>query len=240
MAASRLSWFIPVVCLFVPAVPFVSLLCAATAPVASPEVLEASRVFLEFDAAADNLALRVGLDGEDWRDIQIVSPDGKMLFVARGQGPLGRLGLADLSFTAVAAPLDTVPLAHLLLAFPEGRYVFIGTNAQGQRVEGHDHLDHIVPAPPVVDVEVSGGVVTVSWSPVTQVAEGFPEEPVDITAYRVLGEKGFSASLPPTATSLTLPPQVVDFLGSGSHKIQVLAIEKGGNRTVSTASFILP
>jgi hypothetical protein len=72
------------------------------------------------------------------------------------------------------------------------------------------------------------------------VAEGFPEEPVDITAYRVLGEKGFSASLPPTATSLTLPPQVVDFLGSGSHKIQVLAIEKGGNRTVSTASFILP
>ena len=65
MAASRLSWFLPVVCLFVPALPFVSLLRAATAPVVSPEVLEASRVFLEFDAAADNLALRVGLDGEE-------------------------------------------------------------------------------------------------------------------------------------------------------------------------------
>jgi hypothetical protein len=82
--------------------------------------------------------------------------------------------------------------------------------------------------------------VTISWQPVTSVAEGFPEAPVEITGYRVLTEKGFGASLPPTATSLALPSQVVEFFGSGSHRFQVLAIEKGGNRTVSGGTFVLP
>jgi hypothetical protein len=241
MNATRLSWFIPVVCLFLPAaVPFASLLRAAAPPALAPEQLEASRVFLEFDAASGDLALRVGLEGEDWRDIQIVSPDGKMLFGARGQGPLSRLGLANLSFAGVAAPLDQVPLDHVLKAFPEGRYEFVGTTGSGQRVVGHDNLNHVLPAAPVTDVQVSGTTVTISWQPVTSVAEGFPEAPVEITGYRVLAEKGFGASLPPTATSLVLPSQVVEFLGSGSHRFQVLAIEKGGNRAVSTGSFILP
>jgi hypothetical protein len=232
MTASRLSWFIPVVCLFLSAVP---------APLtAAPEELQAARVFLELDAAANDVALRVGLEGEDWRDIQVISPDGRLLFGARGQGPLSRLGLADLSFAGVAAPLDQVPLEHVLKAFPEGRYDFIGSTSLGQRVEGHDHLNHVVPAAPVIDVQVSGTTVTISWQPVTQVAEGFPEAPVDIVAYRVLTDKGFGATLPPTATSLTLPSQVVDYLGSGSHRVQVLAIEKGGNRTLSTGTFILP
>jgi hypothetical protein len=231
MIASRLSWLVPAVCLFVP---------AAALPAASPGVLTSSNVFLEYDAASGDLALRVGLGGEEWRDIEIIGPDGKILFAAKGQGPLSRLGLANLSFTGVAAPLDKVPLEHLFQAFPEGRYDFVGTTSLGLLVNGHDQLNHIVPAAPVIEVSTEGGVVTVSWTPVTEVAQGFPEEAVTITGYRVLGEKGFAASLPPTATSLTLPSQVADFLGTGSHKIQVMAIEKGGNRTVGTASFTLP
>jgi hypothetical protein len=231
MAASRLSWFIPVLCLFVP---------AAALSASSPDMLGSSNVFLQYDAASGDLALRVGLTGEDWKDIQIITPDGRILFGARGQGPLGRLGLADLSFTGDATPLDKVPLERLLLVFPEGRYQFVGTNSLGQRVLGHDTLNHVVPAAPVIEVGTEGGVVTVSWAPVTDVAQGFPEEPVTITAYRVLGEKGFAATLPPTATSLTIPSQVVDFLGSGAHTVQVLAVEKGGNRTVGTATFTLP
>ena len=85
--------------------------------------------------------------------------------------------------------------------------------------------------------------LVIDWDPVTQ---RFPGStlPVTIAGYEVIVEqdkpqpalpRSFDITLPASVTRVTVPPQ---FLRTNTdYKFEILAIEQGGNQTISEGSF---
>lgn len=208
---------------------------------AAPPRFEAAKLFIEFNQTDNDLGFHVFLDAEDWKSVQIVNPSGVTIFTATGKGPYGRpnLGLSEMFFEGSEPSLDDVPLATLLALFPEGKYKFIGTMADGVKLTATSVFSHAVPDGPVVSTEVSGGAVIIRWQPVTGPPPGFPNEKIQIVGYQVLVDP-FEVTLPASATQITLPQEFVDSLQAGSHGFEVLAIDASGNQTITAGSFITP
>jgi len=200
--------------------------------------LEEARIYLELNASANDLGVHVFVDGEDWRKLKITSPRGRTIFAVEGRGALGNLGLTELLFEGAEPSLDEFPLEELLARFPEGAYHFEGRTTLGDALEGEGTLTHAVPAPPVVSAEPGADdTLVIRWERVTGPAEGF-EGPIDIVGYQVL-VGSFQVTLPPSATSVTLPPELVASLAAGPHDFEVLAIDASGNQTIAEGSFVL-
>jgi hypothetical protein len=210
---------------------------------------EESRIFIEYNSTDNDLGFHVFLDGEDWKSLKIVGPEGRNIFKVEGKGAYKELGLTELFFEGAEPSLFDVPLDELLGLFPEGRYEFEGKTVDGGEIEGDATLTHAVPAGPDVsasDDEVgAGNALTIRWNPVTEEATDpaggiFPDLPIDVVAYQVIVES-FEVTLPaidpPSPMSVTVPPEFVASLEPGEHEFEVLAIEQGGNQTITSDSF---
>jgi hypothetical protein len=99
----------------------------------------------------------------------------------------------------------------------------------------HDFPDGPDILSPVADSRVSRDDVVVKWAPVTAPAG------IDIAGYQVLVVQEepelrvFSADLPPTATRLSVPAEFVQ--PRTEYKVEVLAVEAGGNQTLTELTF---
>jgi len=208
---------------------------------ASPLKFEASRIYIEFNSTDNDLGFHVFLDAEDWKSMKIINPAGVTVFEANGKGPYGRpnLGLSEMFFEGAEPTLDQIPLATLFALFPEGKYKFEGTSADGGRLTGTSTFTHAVPDGPVVSSEVGHGSVVIRWRPVTGPPPGFPNEKIDIVGYQIIVDP-FQVTLPATSTQVTLPQEFVDSLAAGRHGFEVLAIEASGNQTITAGSFETP
>jgi hypothetical protein len=144
--------------------------------------------------------------------------------------------MTELFFEGAEPSLDEVPLDELLAKFPEGKYRFSGETVSGDPLVGKGILTHAIPAGPDVSAEVDGNEVIISWDPVTGPPEGFPDREINITGYQVIVEP-FQVTLPGSRTSVTLPPEFVESLAAGEHPFEVLAIEAGGNQTITEGTF---
>lgn len=198
-----------------------------------------AQIFWEFNSTANDLGVHVSLDAEDWKSVEIVHPNGQTVFNVNGGGGFGNLGMTELFFEGAEPSLDEFPLEDLLGLFPEGRYTFIGVKVDGHRLTSRPTLSHTIPAGPVVDSQVDGNGIIISWDPVTASAPGFPARPIVIVGYQVLVDP-FQVTLPASATSVTLPVEFVESLASGDHPFEVLAIEASGNQTITEGSFNTP
>jgi len=225
----------------------ISLLLAAAARPAHPtprttEVpLEFAQIYWEYNSSANDLGVHVSLDGEDWKTLTIERPDGQRLFEVRGRGPYQELGMTELFFEGAEPALDEFPLDELLERFPEGVYEFEGRTVDGEEVSGEDLFSHAIPAGPVVSAVVGGGnVLHINWSPVAATPPGFPVRPIVISGYQVI-VGSFQVTLPPSATSVTVPPEFVASLEHGvSQAFEVLAIEQSANQSITEGTFVLP
>jgi hypothetical protein len=54
--------------------------------------LEISKIFIEYNSTANDLGFQVSLDGEDWKQLHIVNPNGRTIFEVEGRGPYKELG----------------------------------------------------------------------------------------------------------------------------------------------------
>ena len=99
------------------------------------------------------------------------------------------------------------------------------------------------PAPDASDVDPDATVV--SWEPVTKAIDG---QDVTIAGYQVIVEEDappvhtqgfanpvFSVYMPASATSVAIPAEFME--PAKPYKFEVLAIEKSGNQTLSSATF---
>lgn len=195
-----------------------------------------AQIYIEYNSTPRDLGYHVSLDGEDWRSLRIVNPDGKTIFQVAGKKAYRDLGMTELFFEGAEPALEDVPLEELLALFPEGEYRFIGTTVDGERLESLATLSHAVPAGPRVSTRVAGDTVVIQWDPVTTAPEGFPVTDVEIAGYQVIVEK-FLITLPATSTSVTVPPEFVRSLAPGVHLFEVLAIEASGNQTITEGEF---
>lgn len=197
-----------------------------------------ARIYIEYNASGNDLGFHVFLDGEDWTTLKIVNPSGATIFQVEGSGPYRDLGLTELFFEGAEPSLAEVPLADLLALFPEGRYRFSGVTVEGRRISSTAVLTHAVPDAPSVAADVTAEAVVIRWQPVTGVPDGFPQRSITISGYQVIVGT-FQVTLPASATQVTLPEELVQSLPGGEHAFEVLAIESGGNQTITEGTFTL-
>jgi Fibronectin type III domain len=193
-----------------------------------------ARIRIELNSTTGDAGVRASVDGEgeSLSSVRIVGPNQR-IFQGSG-GNLGQLGLAELAFETHAPALE-----ELLALFPEGEYRLQGRTVEGDKIVHTASLTHDIPDGPAILTPEEGAVVdpedaVISWDPVTEPAG------VEIARYRVIVERGdrgrsLSLDLPPETTDVLVPP---DFLEPGTdYLFKVLAIEAGGNQTISQGVF---
>lgn len=209
--------------------------------------LSVKKIYFEYNSSASelgDLGVHVFLDGEDWKEIKIINPRGRTIFEVEGSGPYEELGMTELFFEGAEPDLADVPLQELLDRFPAGTYRFKGETVDEEIIADRATLSHAIPAGPGnVAAQIGpGNALVISWDRVTMPPPGFPAEPIDVVAYQVI-VSAFQVTIPATAAarqSLTVSPEFVATLASGIQPFEVLAIEAGGNQTITEGEFIMP
>ena len=229
-------------------VAMVALILSAAAPWAAAKKstvpLSIKKIYFEYNSTASalgDLGVHVFLDGEDWKELKIVNPNGRTIFEVEGKGPYKELGMTELFFEGAEPDLADVPLQELLDRFPAGNYQFLGKRVDGERIVDTATLTHAIPAGPSNVSAVLGlnNSLIISWDRVTGRPNGFPNEPINIVAYQVIVSE-FLVTVPATGApsqSVTVSPEFVGSLASGLQLFEVLAIEAGGNQTITEGSF---
>ncbi|HEY9412885.1 MAG TPA: hypothetical protein VIP77_25145 [Jiangellaceae bacterium] len=208
--------------------------------------LKDARIKFEINATDGDGGVQVFIDADPWRRMSIYDPRGRLVFTSMTSGNVGRLGGTELFLESGEPPFTELPLDKLLQRFPEGTYRFRGLGLEGERYVGSAELSHDLADGPTLVSPLEGGppqdpnATTVVWEQVE------PPSGSEIIAYQVLvvePETGVVAlpkvaldvMMQPSATSLEVPP---GFLKPGTeYEWEVLAIEAGGNQTLSTSFF---
>jgi hypothetical protein len=197
-----------------------------------------ARLKVEVNATDGDAGLQVLLDGEPWRAVSLDNPSGRKLVEITAKGPLKNYGLTELFSESSEPSFDVFPIEEFKLLFPEGVYTFRGKTIDGKHLLGKARLTHDIPDGPRIlrprdDAQVSRDHVVVAWKPV-------PALGVEIVGYQVVVTREdplrvLGVDLPASARRLPVP---AEFLQRGTeYKAEVLAIEAGGNQTLTEVAF---
>lgn len=201
--------------------------------------LSAAKIIIELNDTAQDIGVQVFLDGEPWRRMKVFDPRGRKLLDVSGQGSVGELGMTELFFESNEPELAELPLADLFALFPEGQYIFIGETIEGDKILGHARFTHAIPAGPVIVSPLAGGVedpddTVIDWQPVANPAGSRIVE-YQVIVERLNPKRVLQVNVLASQTSFRVPPE---FLQGGTDYIfEVLAIEAGGNQTITEGSF---
>jgi hypothetical protein len=213
---------------------------APTAQAASSPVrLAAATMIVEVNATDGDAGLQVFLDGEPWRSMTISGQDGQTMLAVNADGRLRNFGLTELFSESSEPPFDVFPLEQFKALFPEGRYSFAGTTVNGERLVGRATLTHDIPDGPEITAPADGATVgrddvVARWNPV-RTPSG-----INVVGYRAIVTREnplrvLSVDLPASVNSVEIPSE---FLESGTeYKLEVQAIEAGGNQTLTEIAF---
>jgi Fibronectin type III domain len=209
------------------------------APAAKPVRLADATMIVEVNATDGDAGLQVFLDGEPWRSMRVFSPSGRRILDVETRGRVRRYGLTELFSESSEPPFERFPLRRFKRLFPEGRYRFAGRTIEGTRLVGSARLSHDIPDGPEITAPAAGATVArdklvAAWQPV-------PERGgINVTGYRAIVEREdplrvFSADLPASITSVTIPPEYLE--PATDYKLEVQAIEASGNQTITEVEF---
>lgn len=231
-----------------------ALLAAAVMPVFAGEgsKLKEAKLIIEHNATDQDTGFQGFIDSEGWQKLEVSGPGGLVLGF-EGKGALGTLGITELFFETVEPGNVSVPLKDMLAKLPAGDYVMKGQRMENGKtmgeVTGVAALGHTIPAGPALLSPAEGAAVatedvTMKWGAVTKSITG---DPVKIIAYqliverdeephaRMVGKFALNVRFPGHVTSMQLPD---GFLEAGTkYKWEVLAVEEGGNQTLSSSEF---
>ena len=231
--------------------PWTALLFAAAllftaAPSAIALPYSQTRIIIEVNATAGDGGIQIFLDAEGWNRLDITDPEHNSIFSVVGSNSIGETGVTELFFESAEPSFDDLPLIDLLARFPAGSYRFAGETTDGKQLSGRATLSHNIPAGPTIASPEEGAAlnpgapIVIDWNPVTDPYPG-TTLPIVISGYQVIVERAkapirqFSVFVPATVTSMTVP---AEFIESGTdYKFEVLAIEQGGNQTITEGTF---
>ena len=214
---------------------------AARATESAPAVrLAEATMIIEVNATDGDAGLQVFLDGAPWRSMRVTGPAGRTILDVTTKERLDGYGLTELFSESSEPPFDVFPLAKFKQLFPAGKYSFVGRAIEGARLTGAARLSHAIPAGPGIVAPEEGSTVGRSgivgrWRAVKQPAG------VNVVAFRAIVTteeprlRVFSADLPASARHVEVPRA---FLAtSGEYKLEVQAIARSGNQTLTEVSF---
>jgi hypothetical protein len=224
-------------------------LIAAVVAVASPAFagdlpLKDARLKIEYNATDRDVGVQLFVDAEPWKSVDVYDTTGRLLFRSTARGAFGKQGGSELFIESGEPSLDEVPLDVFLKRFPEGNYMVVANGIEGERYVGYAKFTNIPAGPQLVspqeDDVVDADELTVKWKPVAA-PNGSP-----IIGYQVLvvrPDTGITAlpkivldvMMPPTATRMEVPDGFLQ--RHSTYEWEVLAIESGGNQTLSSRKF---
>jgi hypothetical protein len=201
--------------------------------------LKEATLIVEVNATDGDAGLQVFLDGDPWRSMQIVAPNGRTILDVGTRGRLQGYGLTELFSESSEPPFDVFPLEKFKALFPEGRYTFSGTTIEGRRLVGSARLSHDIPAGPKIlapadDTRVGRSGVVARWRAV-------PAAEARIVGYRAIVTQEeprlrvLSVDLPASARRVEIPREFLQ--PRTEYKLEVQAIERSGNQTLTEVSF---
>jgi hypothetical protein len=205
-----------------------------------------ARIKFEINSTDEDGGIQVFLDSDPWESMSIFDPEGNRVYTTSTRGNVGQLGGTELFLETGEPPFSELSLEELLELFPEGEYQFRGRGIEGETFVGSAQLTHNLPDGPTLVGPLEGGPpqnpgnTTVTWEPV----ESANDSP--IIGYQVLvvqPNTGLTAlpkiildvMMPSTATSMAVPPGFLQ--PNTEYEWEVLAIEQGGNQTLSSSFF---
>jgi hypothetical protein len=211
---------------------------ASAAP--QPVQLADAKVIVEVNETDGDAGLQIFLDGDPWRQIAVFRPDGQKIAEFATAGPVNDYGLTELFSESSEPPFTEFPLDEFKALFPEGVYTFSGTTIDGVPLTGSATLTHDIPNGPDIlapeeDARLDANDVVIRWR------EGAQPAGVEITAYQVVVTRErplrvLSVDLPGTVHRLTVPSEFLQ--PNTRYKFEVLAIDAGGNQTLTEQSFV--
>jgi hypothetical protein len=213
---------------------------AGPSVVTKPVKLKEATLLVEVNATDGDAGLQVFLDGDPWKTMQLVAPNGRTILDVGTSGRLQGYGLTELFSESSEPPFDTFPLERFKALFPEGRYTFTGATIAGRKLTGSARLSHDLSAGPRIVAPADGSKVGRSgvvarWRAVPEAAG------VDIVGYRAIVTQEeprlrvFSADVPASARQVEIPRTFLQ--ARTEYKLEVQAIEKSGNQTLTEVSF---
>jgi len=213
------------------------------------QVVKIADARLKFEINATDLdgGIQVFLDADQWKRMSIFDPDGRRIFTTITDGVMAKQGGTELFLESAEPSFDDMPLDQLLERWPAGRYAFRGVGLNGERLEGAAVLTHDLPDGPVLVSPIEGDEAqdpdrtVVRWHNVAP-PNGSPIIGYQVlvvepdTGIRSLPDVTLDVMMPPTARRLRVPP---GFLKPRTeYEWEVLAIERGGNQTLSSSTFV--
>lgn len=199
-----------------------------------------ARMIVEVNATDGDAGFQIFLDADGWRSVRITAPDGRKMLDVKPTGRLTDFGLTELFSESSEPPFTEAPLAEFRKRFPEGEYKFTGTTIDGKKMKGSATFTHNIPDGPTLVAPVENATVdptqdlTIEWEPVTT------PDGIEIVRYQILVEqeeplRSFSIEVLADVTSITVPAAF--FEPRQAYKFEVLAIEEGGNQTLTEREF---
>ncbi len=221
----------------------VAMIVGAAAPPARPvRFFTDARMIIELNSSAQDIGAQMFIDGEPWKQLKVFDPRGIKVLDINGTSSLRLQGLTELFFESSEPPLVQFSLANFLKRFPKGVYELEGVTIKGDKIVGEALFTHFIPAAPVilsplVDSLPDPDDTVVTW-------ENVPNPPGSvIDAYQVIvtqvldvrPKRIFSVHVPASVTSVTVPAGFMR--PNADYDLEVLAIEAGGNQTITTGNF---
>jgi hypothetical protein len=203
-----------------------------------------ARIRIEVNATDGDSGLQVQLDAEEgWRWVHIFDPNGRLIFHVAGGGSVRKTGLTELFFESAEPGFDELPLAEFLKRFPAGDYRVVGRTIEGDTLFSKATLTHAIPDGPVLLGPPNGSVqdpanTVISWEPVADPpGSQIVRYEVIVTQEEPAPPRVLDAVLTASKTSMTVPSAFL-LPGGIEYKYEVLAIEAGGNQTLSEGTFV--
>lgn len=227
------------------------LLCGSVLLVTAPPLgaipFSKTRIIIEVNATDGDAGIQIFLDAVGWTQLEVFDPNGQQILDFSANGSVEQQGITELFFESAEPSFEEQTLEELFLLFPAGMYSFSGETDNGKTLSGKATLSHLIPNGPVIvspeegDEVDAGSPVVIDWNPVTDQFPG-TDPGVNVVAYQVIVEqvkpqsvRVFSITVPAATTQVTLPAELIQ--ANAEYKFEVLAIEAGGNQTITESTF---
>lgn len=203
-----------------------------------------ANVFIEINATDGDAGFQGIVDGEAWKRLKLIGPDGRKLYNIKVSGSLKKQGLTEIQWESAEPVFGELPLSVFLDRFPEGDYTLRAKTIDKDTLVSTVELTHNLPAGPANILLVEDNdIVTVTWNRVTDDFQGGPLGGDGIVGYEVVIEcendggdvvQSLTREVPgdPPAPETTLPADIFDD-DNLDCKIEVLAMEASGNLTAT-------
>lgn len=212
---------------------------------ASVKPIKDARFRIEFNATDRDAGVQLVVDSEPWKMLDVYDNRCSLIFRSTTRGRLGLQGGTELFLESAEPSLDEVPLEVFFKRFPAGNYTVVAHGLDGVKYAGKAKFTHNIPDGPALVAPGNMEVVdadnlVMRWNAVGAV-NGSPIIGYQVIVVRsntglpALPKITLDVTMPPTATSMAVPPGFLQ--RDALYEWEVLAIESGGNQTLSSRFF---